>query len=83
MLEADPEAKFPLHIAHWWEPVFVNAFFRFMSSQGVGVDNGGLSYFPSPNIGGALEIGQFLAVVKSLYDSAHVPVIAPDPVLRR
>jgi arabinogalactan endo-1,4-beta-galactosidase len=78
VLEADPEAKFLLHIAHWWDCAFVNEFFRFMPSQGVRLDYAGLSYFPSSNIGGSLEIGQFLAVAKSLHDSAKVPVIVPE-----
>jgi arabinogalactan endo-1,4-beta-galactosidase len=78
VLEADPEAKFLLHIAHWWDGAFVNAFFRFMRDQGVRLDFAGLSYFPSSNIGGSLEIDQFLAVAKSLHDSARVPVIIPE-----
>ena len=78
VLQADPEAKFLLHIAHWWDSGFVNAFFRFMQSQGVQLDYAGLSYFPSSNIGGSLEMDQFLAVVKSLHESAGVPVIVPE-----
>jgi hypothetical protein len=30
-LFADPEAKFLLHIAHWWDADFCIAFFKFMS----------------------------------------------------
>lgn len=78
VLEADPEAKFLLHIAHWWDSGFVNGFFQFMQSRGVRLDYAGLSYFPSSNIGGSLEMDQFLAVAKSLHESAGVPVIVPE-----
>lgn len=56
VLEADPEAKFLLHIAHWWDVDFCVAFFEFMLANGVRVDHAGLSYFPSANIGGSLEM---------------------------
>lgn len=78
VLEADPEAKFLLHIAHWWDTDFVNAFFRFMQKDGVRLDYAGLSYFPSSNIGGSLEIQQFLTVAESLHQSTGVPVIIPE-----
>lgn len=78
VLEADPEAKFLLHIAHWWDAEFVLAFFKFMQESGVRLDYAGLSYFPSSNIGGSLEMRQFIEVVNALHASAKVPVIVPE-----
>jgi arabinogalactan endo-1,4-beta-galactosidase len=76
--EADPEARFLLHIAHWWDPEFCEAFFRFMLAQGVAVDYAGLSYFPSSNIGGSLEMGQFGSVVTRLHAAISRPIIVPE-----
>ncbi|MEK7952922.1 glycosyl hydrolase 53 family protein [Luteolibacter soli] len=78
VLEADPEAKFLLHIAHWWDVEFVNGFFKFMKENAARVDYAGLSYFPSSNIGGSLEMGQFLDVAKRLNELTNVPVIVPE-----
>ena len=45
--EADPEARFLLHIATSWNPDFTVAFFRAMTDLGVEYDYVGLSYYPS------------------------------------
>jgi hypothetical protein len=76
--EADPEAKFLLHIAHWWDPDFCVAFFRHMLESGVQVDFAGLSYFPSSNIGGSLEMEQFGEVVTRLNREIGRPIIVPE-----
>lgn len=76
--EADPEAKFMLHIAHWWDADFCVAFFRFMLDHGVQIDFAGLSYFPSSNIGGSLEMDQFGATVSRLSESIGRPVIVAE-----
>ena len=76
--EADPEARFLLHIAHWWDEKFVIGFFRFMLDHGVTVDFAGLSYFPSSNIGGSLEMGQFGTVVNALHAAIQRPIIVPE-----
>ncbi|MBU1692684.1 MAG: arabinogalactan endo-1,4-beta-galactosidase [Verrucomicrobia bacterium] len=76
--EADPEAKFLLHIAHWWDADFCVAFFRFMLDHGVQIDYAGLSYFPSSNIGGSLEMDQFGATVSRLANSVARPVIVAE-----
>lgn len=78
VLEADPEAKFLLHIAHWWDGGFVKAFFQFMQEKGLRLDYAGLSYFPSANIGGSLEMDPFLAVANALHETAQVPVIVAE-----
>lgn len=78
VLEADPEAKFMLHIAHWWDVEFVTAFFKFMLSQKVRIDYAGLSYFPSSNIGGSLQMEQFGHVVTTLNNAIQCPVIVPE-----
>lgn len=75
---ADPEAKFLLHIAHWWDAEFCAAFFRFMLDQGVQVDYAGLSYFPSSNIGGSLAMDEFGATVSKLSKAIGRPVIVPE-----
>jgi arabinogalactan endo-1,4-beta-galactosidase len=75
---ADPEAKFMLHIAHWWDREFCIGFFRFMLDAGVQVDYAGLSYFPSSNIGGSLEMAQFGDVVSALHAAIDRPVIVPE-----
>lgn len=76
--EADPEARFLLHIAHWWDAGFCTAFYRFMLDQGVQVDFAGLSYFPSSNIGGSLEMDQFGDVVSLLHQQIKKPVIVAE-----
>jgi len=76
--EADPEATFLLHIAHWWDVDFCTAFFRFMLDQGVQVDFAGLSYFPSSNIGGSLQMEQFGKVVSQINRAIARPVIVPE-----
>lgn len=76
--ESDPDAKFLLHIAHWWDVKFVVAFFQFMLEHGVQVDYAGLSYFPSSNIGGSIEMEQFGDVVTTLHNAIHRPVIVPE-----
>jgi arabinogalactan endo-1,4-beta-galactosidase len=78
VLEADPEAKFMLHIAHWWDVEFVTAFFQFMLSHEVRVDYAGLSYFPSSNIGGSLEMEQFGHVASVLHAAIQRPIIVPE-----
>jgi arabinogalactan endo-1,4-beta-galactosidase len=76
--ETDPEAKFMLHIAHWWDAEFCQAFFGFMIAQQVQVDYAGLSYFPSSNIGGSLNLEQFRGVVDGLSDKIKRPVVIPE-----
>lgn len=78
VLAADPEAKFMLHIAHWWDVEFVTAFFQFMISHEVRVDYAGLSYFPSSNIGGSLQIEQFGHVATALHEAIERPIIIPE-----
>ena len=76
--EADPDAKFLLHIAHWWDADFCIAFFRFMLDHGAQVDFAGLSYFPSSNIGGSLDFEQFGATVTRLSAAVGRPVMVPE-----
>lgn len=76
--EADPEARFLLHIAHWWDADFCTGFFRFMIDHGVQVDYAGLSYFPSSNIGGSLQFEQFGGVLNILHQAVGRPVIVPE-----
>ena len=76
--ESDPEARFMLHIAHWWDERFAVEFFRFMLNHGVAVDFAGLSYFPSSNIGGSLEMEQFGEVVNGLHAAIRRPILVPE-----
>jgi arabinogalactan endo-1,4-beta-galactosidase len=78
VLEADPEAKFLLHIAHWWDLDFCVAFFRFMVEHGVQLDYAGLSYFPSSNIGGSLDLEQFGTTITRLNEALDRPIIIPE-----
>jgi arabinogalactan endo-1,4-beta-galactosidase len=73
--EADPEASFILHIAHWWDADFCLALFQFMLSQKVQIDYAGLSYFPSSNIGNSLTFHQFAAVVDRIGSTINRPII--------
>lgn len=75
---ADPEAKFLLHLAHWWDADFCIAFFEFMKQHQVQIDDAGLSYFPSSNIGGSLALAQFSEVVSRLGDAIGRPIIIPE-----
>ncbi|MBU0492543.1 MAG: arabinogalactan endo-1,4-beta-galactosidase [Chloroflexi bacterium] len=45
--EADPAARFLLHIAASWDPAFAAAFFQAMTELGVEYEYAGLSYYPS------------------------------------
>ena len=76
--EADPEAVFMLHIAHWWDADFCVAFFRFMLDHGVQLDFAGLSYFPSANIGGSLEMEGFGATAAKVARATGCPVVVPE-----
>ena len=78
VLAADPEAQFMLHIAHWWDAGFCTAFFRFMQGHGVQLDYAGLSYFPSANIGGALEMESFGATATTVARATGRPVVVPE-----
>jgi arabinogalactan endo-1,4-beta-galactosidase len=46
----DPSARFILHIAHWWDYNFSEAFFRTMITNGFPLDYLGLSFYPSSGI---------------------------------
>jgi arabinogalactan endo-1,4-beta-galactosidase len=76
--ESDPDATFMLHIAHWWDVDFCIAFFQFMKDHGVQIDYAGLSYFPSSNIGGSLEMQQFGSVVTQVSAAIDRPIIVPE-----
>lgn len=76
--EADPDARFMLHIAHWWDTSFATAFFTFMRTNGVQLDYAGLSYFPSANIGGSLEMEELGRAVTAVAQAAGCPVIIPE-----
>ncbi len=76
--EADPEAKFLLHIAHWWDAEFATKFFQFMIARSIQVDFAGLSYFPSSKIGNSLTLEQFGRVVDQLSAAIKHPVIVPE-----
>jgi arabinogalactan endo-1,4-beta-galactosidase len=76
--EADPEATFMLHVAHWWDAEFCVAFFSFMREQGVRIDYAGLSYFPSSNIGGSLELPRFGTTVSRVARAVGAPVVVPE-----
>ncbi len=78
VLKSDPEARFMLHIAHWWDADFCEAFFHFMIGRGVRVDYAGLSYFPSSGIGGSLETDQFGDVVSRLAGAIGRPVVVAE-----
>ena len=76
--EADPEAKFMLHIANWWDADFCISFFQFMLAHCVQIDFAGLSYFPSSNIGGSLEMEEFGATASRLAHAVGRPVVVPE-----
>jgi arabinogalactan endo-1,4-beta-galactosidase len=46
----DPTSQFILHIAHWWDFNFSEAFFRTMINNGIPLDYLGLSFYPSSGI---------------------------------
>lgn len=78
VLEADPEATFMLHVAHWWDEAFVIAFFASMREHGARIDYAGLSYFPSANIGGAVEMEDFSRVVAAVHAAVGRPIIVAE-----
>jgi hypothetical protein len=54
------------------------AFFSFMREQGVRIDYAGLSYFPSSNIGGSLELPRFGTTVSRVARAVGAPVVVPE-----
>lgn len=76
--EADPDAKFMLHIAHWWDADFCTAFFKFMQDRQVQVDYCGITYFPSSNIGNSLTLDQFVSVVERVANEIKRPIVIPE-----
>lgn len=76
--EADPDAKFMLHIAHWWDADFGIAFFQFMLARDVQIDYAGLSYFPSSNIGGSLTFAQLSDVLGRVATAIDRPIVIPE-----
>jgi arabinogalactan endo-1,4-beta-galactosidase len=78
VLSVDPEAKFMLHIAHWWDAPFCTAFFEFMISQGARVDFAGLSYFPSSAIGDSRTFEQLRTVIDAIAAKIQRPVIIAE-----
>jgi arabinogalactan endo-1,4-beta-galactosidase len=76
--EADPDAKFMLHIAHWWDGDFCVAFFQFMIAHEAQVDYAGLSYYPSSGIGASVTMAQFEAVLDWLGKEVDQPIIIPE-----
>jgi len=78
VLEADPDARFMLHVAHWWDEAFLVAFFTRMRELGARIDYAGLSYFPSANIGGSLEMEEFFRVVAAVHAAVERPIIVAE-----
>ncbi len=78
VLEADPDAKFMLHISHWWDTEFCVAFFQFMIDSGVQVDYAGLSYFPSSNIGGSRDFDELGRCITKLARTIDRRIIIPE-----
>jgi arabinogalactan endo-1,4-beta-galactosidase len=76
--EADPQAKFILHIAHWWDADFCTAFFQFMLDRQIQIDFAGFTYFPSSNIANSLTFDQFGTVIDRVTATIHRPVIIPE-----
>ena len=76
--QADPDAKFMLHISHWWDTDFCVRFFQFMQDEGIQIDFAGLSYFPTSNIGGSLEFEEFGATASAISQAIHRPIIVPE-----
>jgi len=48
--EADPKAKFIVHIAHWFNVEFASGFFRYLDLQNIDFDFVGISYYPTSGI---------------------------------
>ena len=77
--EADPDARFLLHIATGWDGDFAVAFFQAMTDLGVTYDYAGLSYYPTsfgPPIAAELchtldrlgsEIGKPIVIAETAY----------------
>jgi arabinogalactan endo-1,4-beta-galactosidase len=76
--ESDPDAKFMLHIAHWWDADFCIAFFKFMIAHEVQVDDAGITYYPSSGIGGSLTFAQFRDVLDHVIRAIDRPIIVPE-----
>ncbi len=74
--EADPDARFMLHIANSWDPDFAVAFFQAMTDLGVTYDYVGLSLYPSAF--GVAATSQFCSVLDALETEIGKPVILAE-----
>lgn len=76
--EVDPEARFILHLAHWWDPAYCLACFRALLSMGVRIDYLGLSYFPTSGAGLDNTLPRFGATVRMLTEALRRPLIVAE-----
>jgi len=74
--EADPDARFLLHIANSWDPVFAVEFFRTMTDSGVTYDYVGLSYYPSAF--GKATADRFCVTLNQLSTEIGKPIIIAE-----
>jgi arabinogalactan endo-1,4-beta-galactosidase len=74
--EADPEARFLLHIATSWEPSFAIAFFQTMADLGVEYDYVGLSFYPSAF--GSPTAGLFCDTLDRLSTEIGKPIVIAE-----
>jgi arabinogalactan endo-1,4-beta-galactosidase len=74
--EADPDARFLLHIATSWDPAFAVEFFRTMTDSGVTYDYVGLSYYPSAF--GKATADRFCVTLNRLNTEIGKPIIIAE-----
>jgi len=71
----NPKAKFILHLTQWWNPDFCGVFFKNMLSEGVQIDELGLSYFPTSGLNYSNTLDDFEKFVGRLSADIKKPVI--------
>ncbi|MFP4686867.1 MAG: glycosyl hydrolase 53 family protein [bacterium] len=74
----EPEATFLLHLTQWWNPNFIEKFFRTMTDEGVSVDRIGLAYFPTADLGDGNRFRELGVAVEQLTAEIDRPVVIAE-----
>ncbi len=78
IMDIDPQARFVIHLAHWWDPEFCIAYFQYLLAAGVRIDYLGISYFPTSGAGLDNTFAQFGDSVDRLTEAVKRPLIVAE-----
>jgi arabinogalactan endo-1,4-beta-galactosidase len=75
VLAANPQARFMLHLARWWEPDYAVAFLQAMDRETIRVDHLGLTYYPSSGLAPSNGMADLDRAVRRIQEWRKLPVI--------